>query len=540
MAGVRDVYICPGSRNAPLTIAFVRSDRFNIQVVPDERCAAYMAMGSSQGGNRPSVVITTSGTAAVNLYPATVEAFYQEIPLVLLTADRPPELIDQLDGQAIRQNGLFRNHIKHELSININEALTEINEKVSEAVISSNVGKRGPVHINIPFEEPLYVTLDSYKIDQVVGHYAANPEFEKEVDTGELLNSLSQFKKIIVIAGQGQWNTEVIETLNTLSQKNCVVIGDIISNAHMVEDVIKFTELIIPSEAQKKLPDLTPDLLITFGLSIISKNLKLALRKMEIKNHWHITPDGPAPNPFFSEPKAVNLSVEKLLNGIAKKIGLLSPEFKKEWKDIEARQSGKFSRSLDRQRFFELTAVERILKFVPESSVLHLGNSLPVRYANYIGNKKNIRVFCNRGTSGIDGSVSTFIGHANSNPDLIHTLIVGDISFFYDRNALWCESLPGNIRIIILNNHGGGIFRMIDGPEKIAERDRYFVNLQQRSAKSTVEDAGLRYIYCKDEAGLKMGLKDLYSLEEPCVLEFESLNSGTLRVIKEDLNRYSS
>lgn len=540
-AGVRQVFIAPGSRNAPLTIAFVRYGRFSIQVVPDERCAGYMTMGAAQGKNTPAAVITTSGSAVANLYPSVTEAFYQEIPTILITADRPPDLIDQLDGQTIHQDTIFRDHIKMEFSIPLEMSPEKSGKKIFDAVSNASKGKKGPVHINIPFREPLYEELKRYdKLPSKI-NLVKNTETPDYKNLEAYWKKLAQYRKILIVAGQGNWSEGIITSLTKLINKNCVVLADITSNLHALKGAVHFSELIFPETNHAILQKLQPDLLISFGLSVVSKNLRVGLRAMNIPGHWHIQPEGPAPDPYQSLTDTVHADPGTFLPALGQELDSLSSDYIEGWSEHEQSQRKKVEEFFSGNQFHEMSGIRQAMESLPGKSVLHLGNSLAVRYANYIGlNRADITVFSNRGTSGIDGCVSSAVGHALSTPDRIHILIVGDISFFYDRNALWTDPLPNNLRIIVLNNHGGGIFRMIDGPETIPERDQYFVGYQPRNARLTAEDHGLKYLHADNRTDLEKGLKLLFLPSgKAMVLELETSmdrNTGFLKSLKNLLN----
>jgi 2-succinyl-5-enolpyruvyl-6-hydroxy-3-cyclohexene-1-carboxylate synthase len=488
--GISNAVVCPGSRCAPLLLGFGKHPDIDVVSVTDERSAGFIALGLAQQLGSPVVLVCTSGTAAQNFAPAVTEAFYQNVPLIVLTADRPPEWIDQWDGQTIHQNNIYMDHIKGRY------IFTKKNISVAEDALSLAVtGVRGPVHLNIPISEPFYpASLDEIEFDcmQVVTQKdAAKDDNTEWID--ELRSSLSKATRVMLLGGQMEPNKKLVELLQ---KTDVVIVGDVLSNLHGVKKCIKASDFIASSE-------FAPDLLISFGRSIISKSLKLFLRNNKPESHWHIG-RGLIGDPFGSLTKTIAVEPEL---------------FFREWVErelpcgrggygvmpVSARQY-ELEEYLSDFNYF--TAVSRIIEELPECGVLHLGNSMPVRIADLIGlNKPGIDVWGNRGTSGIDGIVSTAVGHALADIRE-HILIVGDVSFFYDRNGLWLNNkFPDNLRIVILNDGGGGIFNIIDGPSDQGELKRLFTTPHNRTARLTAEEFGMNYIAASSTDEFEESLK---------------------------------
>ncbi|HEX8549549.1 MAG TPA: 2-succinyl-5-enolpyruvyl-6-hydroxy-3-cyclohexene-1-carboxylic-acid synthase, partial [Cytophagaceae bacterium] len=276
--------------------------------------------------------------------------------------------------------------------------------------------------------------------------------------------------------------------------------------------------------------ELQPDLLITFGLSVISKNLKLFLRKHRAMQHWHILEAGPAADPFQSLTCIIHSDEESFFEGIfvdaCKNSARIS--YYASWQSADQNARMQLCSFFKNQHpFNEFSALFRTLDKIPDQVILHLANSMTVRYANYLGlEKSNIEVYCNRGTSGIDGIVSTAIGAAMTT-DKIVTVISGDMAFFYDRNAFWNNYLPTNLRIVLLNNHSGGIFRIIDGPNKQPELEEYFETYQPLTASSLSKEFDFEYILVNNYKTLDDSLPGFFAASEKIkILEVES-NSKT-------------
>jgi len=494
--GVDNAVVCPGSRCAPLLLGFGKHPVIETISVTDERSAGFVGLGIAQQTGKPVVLVCTSGTAAQNFAPAVTEAFYQQVPLIVLTGDRPPELIDQWDGQTIRQKNLYIDHIKG--SFIYDEDSTDVAKKALKLALE---GAPGPVHLNIPIREPFYPkSLEEIIIDTKGARLRSTTDGQAEVTKennykieklvwDELESLLNASEKVIVLGGQMSQNPKLAHLLNKI---DLPIVGDVISNLHGIKDVIKSADLIFKTDNEL----LAQDFLITFGRSIISKNLKLYLRKHKPKHHWHIGL-GMVGDPFQSLTKIIETPPlyffkEWLDKGIGKNnqddyLTLLS--------DAQKNVGENFDLKLNNTEFNYFSAVRSVLKQLPQNSVLHLGNSMPVRIANFIGiNDSTVDIWCNRGTSGIDGVLSTAVGHALADPNRKHTLIIGDLSFFYDRNGLWLNhAFPKNLQIVILNDRGGGIFNMIPGPSNQDGLTNLFTTPHKRTAKITAEEFGLDY-----------------------------------------------
>lgn len=519
--GVKEAVMSPGSRCAPLTLAFHRHPDINETMAYDERSAAYTALGKSLISKCPVILTCTSGSAAANYLPAITEAFYQKIPLIILTADRPPEWTDQGDGQTIRQQGLYHNHIKKSYQLPADAAHPDAQwqycRTVSEAIMLSREAPQGPVHINVPVREPFYPQKD-----EVIRFDNNLRIIEEEPGTTQLASNeyfhlnqeAKKYDNILVVAGQGCHAPDIRTHLEACQLP---VVADCIANLHSDINIIRHHDIFLLNANQEAYKQLRPDLIISFGNPVLSKALKQFLRHHKPAAHWHIEPSGPVPDTFQSLTRVVRSEVGHFFH----QMNYASPdaEYLSNWLFEENKANIYLKTFLDNIPFGELAAFNHIVNVLPENSVLHLGNSMPVRYANLFSWHKSVRIFANRGTSGIDGSLSTAIGSASADPAM-HTIILGDMSFFYDRNALWQKTLPENLRIIILNNGGGGIFNMIDGPSQLPEAADYFITRNPLTAKNTADDFQLAYFAATNEGELTNALHEFYQpSKRPEILE---------------------
>lgn len=522
LKGIKQAVISPGSRNAALTIAFARHPEIECYSVPDERSAAFIAMGMSMKTRVPTVLICTSGSAALNYAPAVAEAYFNQVPLLILTADRPPEWIGQRDGQTIYQENLFGKHVKQSFvypSLKEDQnAFAEGHQMINHAINVSISDGQGPVHINIPFREPFYPksTVDySYKNDIFVSSLSS----DSPTDWKQELGDLNSFNQILIIAGQEKKDKSISKLLSHLStQHHIPIVVDVISNAQEVDGAITSQDIFLKDLDENALK---PDLLITVGMSVISKNLKLFLRKHKAKAHWHVRNETSAPNTYLALTKHFKVSTLDFLEEMKRvlKSNGLQSSFYDDWQKINTITHDHLEQ-FSSSSFSDFNSYKKVMHSLPHGSDLHLANSMAVRYANAIGLRpeQGIEVYCNRGTSGIDGSNSTAVGTAimTKRPTF---LLTGDMAFLYDRNAFWHNHLPENLSIVVFNNHGGGIFRMIDGPSQQPELEEFFETRQQKDAKFLAEEFDFQYYACHSKADLDQNLKTFLKAGKRKILE---------------------
>lgn len=514
-ADVRYAIICPGSRNAPLTMAFVRHPDIECHSVVDERSAAFIALGMAQQVQHPVALICTSGSAVVNFYPAIVEAFYQRIPLLIITADRPPELIDKWDGQTMHQHGVFGKHVKASYTLpNQYNNHEEFSTTVFEAYTVATTGNNGPVHLNVPLREPLYTAIyDTFSYPAVAYKKPVNTPLPQKHN--ELLTAFKNAEKVLVFNGADKANNDINLVHDTIGEK-AVIISDVVSNR---KGNIQYWDLLLSKKNADIPHQLRPDVLITTGTSTVSKNLKLFLRQNKPTHHFHISPTGDIADPFQTNPQIVTGNIAEVLSSLpwAEKTN----KYRQQWYAWDKTLMQLATDTLNTTTFCEFTAVKKITEQLPANSQLQLANSMAVRWLNLLGYRSaQGSVHCNRGVSGIDGCSSTAVGAALIAKSSPVTLITGDVAFFYDSNALWNKFAPANLRIIILNNGGGAIFRLIDGPGQMPEREEFLETRHQRTAKLLCEDMKVGYAQASNFEELERELELLYQVSDrPKVLE---------------------
>ncbi len=547
--GIKHIIISPGSRNAPLTIGFTNDPYFKCYSIVDERCAAFFALGIAQQLQEPAAVVCTSGSALLNYYPAISEAFYSDIPLVVLSADRPKHLIGIGDGQTINQKDVFKNHIlysanlkldlkdekyvpaheelpiiknlenKFERLLGLQKDIQTHNEEEINTAINLAIFKNGPVHINIPFDEPLYETVDKLSVSPKVIEV---PNKLNEVDDYTIENCLEHWNaatKKMILVGVNTPNTIEQKHLDALAKDDSVIVfTETTSNLHHDSIFPSIDQIIAPlSEYEQK--QLQPDILITFGGLIVSKKIKSLLRKHAPKQHWHIDIKK-ANDTFFCLSNHIQNNPNQFFTSFISKIAhYVKSDYKTIWTTIKQKRLEKHNAYLKEIPFSDFTFFDVVLKSIPNNTVLQVSNSSAIRYTQLFNLNKTLEVFCNRGTSGIDGSTSTAIGSAVANAKQT-TFITGDLSFLYDSNALWNNYIPNNFRIIVINNRGGGIFRILPGHKDTENFDTYFETNHHLTAEHLCKMYGFIYEKASNAKELQTCLESFYAPhKQPKLLE---------------------
>ncbi len=532
--GINHVVISPGSRNAPLTIGFSEHPDMCCYSIVDERCAAFFALGIAQQIQKPVALICTSGSALLNYYPAISEAFYSDIPLVVLSADRPIERIDIGDGQTIRQKNVFENHILYSANLYSEVvAETEIkdhkvrqkqreaqkhNEREINLALNKAIEKSGPVHINIPFYEPLYdkvkeATINPKNIPVEDPQYYLAEEIESE-----MLEHWNRAERKLILIGvnfPGMLKQQWIDYF--ANDPSVLVLTETTSNIHHETHINCIDQLITPLD-KEEFRALQPEILLTVGGMVVSKRIKAFLREYQPEAHWHIDAKK-AFDTYFCLTEHVKLEPNIFFAEFLKKTRIKESSYKKHWVAIREQRRVHHKKYLHQVSFTDLKAFEIIFDGVPKDQMIQLSNSSTVRYAQLFTLQPSFKVFCNRGTSGIDGSTSTAIGAALAS-GISTTLITGDLSFFYDSNGLWNDYIPASFKIIVINNNGGGIFRILPGKEESSNFSTYFETAHSLTAIHLCKMFGFDYTSAVNEEETVAGIQKIYKNDSlPQLLE---------------------
>jgi 2-succinyl-5-enolpyruvyl-6-hydroxy-3-cyclohexene-1-carboxylate synthase len=535
LSGMTHAVICPGSRNAPLVMAFHRHSSFKMLSVTDERAAGFVALGLAKSSRLPVAVICTSGSALANIYPAVLEAYYMQIPLVVISADRPKHMIDRWDGQTIHQNGIFGTHVKSNCLLpdsHTEDLSIEISQLCQEAYFSAIQGTQGPVHINVPMDEPLYEAVNS----EMSYPHLVQLSFPQSQIYSELPNfeELKKYNKVLILLGA---DADIdVELQDNIQNKQWVVLSDIISNSR-VHSPFKNWEACLLNANEKIFNELKPDLLITFGKMVLNKPLKQLFRSHPPKVHIHVDENGYCADPFFTQARVwkfhPNLAMKQILNEI-----LTNIDYFNSWQKFTDKKHN-LKQVFESFEYSEIKFLHIALNKMEENVVLHLANSMSVRYVAYLAETLNpkTQVYSNRGVSGIDGCTSTAIGMAFHN-NKENVLITGDLAFLYDINSFFQQSLPKNLKIIVLNNAGGGIFKMIKGPSDMREFDPFLLTPQHYDLSKAAELYGLDYFEIKEESEIENQLNGFFNNTNICILNVKTDLETNTKVFKQFKNLY--
>jgi 2-succinyl-5-enolpyruvyl-6-hydroxy-3-cyclohexene-1-carboxylate synthase len=514
--GITTIIISPGSRNAPLTIGFASNPAFDCYSIADERSAAFFAMGMAQQTKNPVALVCTSGSALLNYYPAFAEAFYSQIPLIVISTDRPQSKIDIGDGQTIRQENVFANHSLYNANLLENVSL-ENDYKINEAIHIA-INQKGPVHINIPFEEPLYETASELSVTPSIIDFDDKNQNITIQDLTEFATIWNNSQRKMILVGVNEPNEISPKNIEVFAnEESVVVMTETTSNLHHPTFINNIDTIITPF-TNADFEAFCPEILVTFGGMIVSKRIKAFLRKYKPKHHWHIDTLR-AYDTFGVLTQHFVMTPDAFFDNFLPLAKALKSDYFSKLNAIKILRKQKHKEYLGKIPFSDFKVFEKVILSLPQNSQLQISNSSPIRYAQLLDIDPSIDVYCNRGTSGIDGATSTAIGAAvaSRKPTVF---VAGDIGFLYDSNALWNNYVPKNFKIILINNGGGGIFRILPGHDETPVFNTFFETSHCLTAEHLARMYDFEYSIASDETSLGTSLHQLYSQnEKPCILE---------------------
>ncbi len=544
---IKNIIISPGSRNVPIIINFFNKKFFNTYSIIDERCAGFFALGLSQQIKKPVILNCTSGSSVVNYYPSITEAFYQKIPIIIITSDRPKEMIDTFDGQSIYQEKIFGKHVVNSTQLTEDETKNGVwyNGRLINESINTCILTKKPIHINIPLSEPLYKTSTHIKVNTKIIKifYTKNIiEYNQYKNEKKIWNKC---KKKMILLGMNSPNKNLKKILKKINiDSSIIILSETTSQICGNNFFSNIEQLLFSMTIKSWNTNFKPKIILTIGINIISKKIKYFLKKKSPKYHWHIGDDNGCPDNYKKLTVHFTINPEFFFKKIYDKKNIVISNYKKNWEKLQKKIIKKQKFFLKKETSFsDLTVLFIVFSRIPKYSIIHLGNSMIIRYYQILKTKNSIKSYCNRGVSGIDGSVSTAIGASIAIKKNKVTLIVGDISFFYDSNALWNKYVPNNFRIILINNGGGNIFDFIYNNNKINLNDKileFLITKHNLSAQKICEMYNWKYKIANN----KILLEDiLYSFWEktnrPSLLEINTKKHNNAKILKKFL-LYSS
>ena len=536
--GVSRAVVCPGSRNAPIVHWLSGCGTMECCPVTDERSAGFVALGMAQATGRPVAVCVTSGTALLNLAPAVAEAYYRQIPLVVISADRPQMWIDQLDGQTLRQPGALGGFVAR--SVTLPEPSTDENCRyserlVNEAMLAARHPVGRPVHINVPLSEPLFdfTVADTPRVRAVthIGNGGASAEM-----TGLIGDRLRAAVRPMIVVGQCDDSRMLADALRRLAGRY-VVLQEPLSPG---PGAVRFDEVLnrIGMSA-----DYMPDFILYAGGTVVSKRLKKFLRAADGAETWAVSPDGEIHDTFMTQTAVIQADAVSVMVGLA---ALLSDDdgvssasgFRCLW--TAALAAADSHAAAFEPRYSQMMAVRMFEAMAGELDYdfhVHYANSSAVRLANVYSDHY---IYVNRGVNGIEGSLSTAAGFSMACPEMTFC-VIGDLSFFYDSNALWSQALHGNLRILLLNNCCGGIFHQLPGLEASPVRDSCIAAEHHASAHGICDAHDIGYLAAHDAGELARNMETfLYSgTRRPLLFEVFTDAEEDAGAIKEYLDAFN-
>ena len=558
-----DVVVSPGSRNVPLAIGFASNKKFKCYSIVDERSAAFFALGLSQKSKKPTILICTSGSALLNYYPAVAEAYYSEIPLIILSADRPEYKINIGDGQTINQSNVFEKNILYSKSLKqdcshateeiiksnlqkivndkadyskiekLQKSIQKNNEEIIEIAFNLSINKMQPVHLNVPMEEPLYEFNDSPSISVKV---KKKPEKKLSLtDLDNFYKAINKASKIMILIGVSDGNIlskKSIQKINSCS--SIIVMKEHTSNVFNESFISNIDRLIGPIELQSNsdslFDELSPEIVISLGGMIVSKKIKSFLRNYKPRKHFHIG-NNISKDSFYLGVEHINTNANKFFENID--VNKSDSKYFEKWNQLDYSKLDLHNRYMKVINFSDLKVFEILTNWIPKKYNIQVANSTPIRYFQLFDLKNKNLMFANRGTSGIDGSTSTAIGSSVQNDSPV-LLVTGDLSFFYDVNALWNNHIPKNFRIIIINNSGGGIFKILPGFKENNLFSEFIETQHNLSARLIAKMFNFNYTRVSTKFGLNLYLRTFFkNSKKPKILEIKTSSVKSTKILKE-------
>lgn len=480
--GVREAVTCPGSRNAPLIVALDAHPGISTTVVVDERSAAFIAMGKALQSGRPVAVVCTSGSALLDTAPAAAEAYYRHVPLIIISADRPKEWIDQDDSQTIRQPGALDAVTKGSFNLSDEPESDRIRLRYHERQLNDALdlalrSPRGPVHVNVEFDTPLndvsYHLPFARKIDVV------RPSPLLSRTDARALAAETKGRNVMIVAGFMEPNQKINRAVDRLGNKmNVVLLAEAQSNIHSsAPNIIQNIDATLRSLSAEEKAQMAPDLVITLGGAILSRHIKDYLRNLPSVEQWHIGAQPYCVDSMLHLTRRIEIEPARALPAL---VAAMRPaaegNYVQSWvmaSEREARFTEEMSRDLPWTDFKAVAMVEEALNRRYPRVNVHLSNGTAVRYFQLFDYSAIHRIDCNRGVSGIDGCTSTAIGAATAYSGMT-VLVTGDMSAQYDLGALACGCVPSRFRMVVLNNGGGGIFRFVKSTKNLPQLETHF------------------------------------------------------------------
>ncbi len=534
--GVKNLVLSAGSRNVPFVHSVEKDPYFCCYSVVDERSAGYFALGLSQEKNEPVLISCTASTASCNYYPPVAEAYYQNVPIIILTSDRDPHMLGQREDQMIDQVNMFDRHVRKSVNLPIiqNQADEEYCIRlINEAFLELNHnGESGPIHINVPMDSyNKTFNVKELPIVNVIKRIGVLEESKWKSKSEELLKC----NRIMVICGQKSYVSDELKLqLRCFYKKyNCAIIVDHMSNVELEEginSILTFDENYITSD---KMNELMPEIVISFGGHVFS-GLKNQLRKNHFKfEHWLISERGTVCDLFKGLSTVFECDPEYFFRTMNEEVG----DCQNNNEYYSALADYNRAAELPEIPYSNVYAIKKVVENIPENSLLHLSINDSIRITNFFSLNPSVKVYANIGTYGIDGCMSSFIGQSVASPSKTAFLVIGDLSFFYDMNSLKINSLGKNVHILLLNNRGAAEF-YYNGSWVDSYSDLHTSARHDIKAEGWIKENKIKYYSAQNRVEYDSIVDEFIKSEGPVVLEVFTEMSTDAKTIH-DIYKFS-
>lgn len=516
---IKNIVISPGNSHNAIVRSIEEDGFFKTYNIVDERSAAFFALGIIQELKEPVAICCTSGTATDNYMSGVTEAFRRKMPLIVITGDKNPYYLAQLEDQMIDQVNLFKTNTKYSVTLPIIKDSKDewyCNRLLNEAFLEMNHHGVGPVHINVPIEEGMLAINNDFTTTELpdvnVIERIDNKTNQNKVE--EIFKKLKE-KKILIVYGQdnniSEKRKKAIEKIS--ENYNCVISVDKLSNLHC-KGSIETSKASLGAKMDGKFAELLPDVVITLAGNVAWDG-KFSLKGF--KNNfesWLVNDDGKVQDYYKNLTTVFEMTIDEFLNTMAS----YNIENNKSYYELWKKKTEEFT--IPEFEYSNLYIVQKLMKKIPENSVLNIGNSTIIRLAQFFDLKDSIQVYCNRGVNGIDGCMSTFIGQAATS-DKMNFLMIGDLTFFYDMNALWNRYVGKNVRIMLNNNSGAALFHFNQGLNKYPTLNENVAAEHDAVAKGWAESRGIKYLSATNKEEFDKNLEEFLNpnSDTPILLE---------------------
>lgn len=537
--GVTQVVLSPGSRNTPLVIALTRREELKCHVVIDERSAAFIALGIGIQTGKPVAMVCTSGTALLNYAPAVAEAFYRQVPLVVISADRPQEWIDQDDSQTLWQQDALAPYVKIRCDMNAHLNFPNgewvCNRLINDVLIEATSMRRGPVHINIRLDAPLN-RVTEYAGDESRVVKTIYPKVEiSTAKAREIGCMIASPRKVLIVAGFHEPDEQLNRVLIKVAKlPNVVVLTETIANLHSPTFINRIDATLCRMNSEEK-KALSPDVVITLGGALVSRHIKEWIRSLNGVEHWHIGINHTTIDCFKHLTLRVEMEAKIFMRQLASALQIHKKpsEYSGKWHQIYQRALKSHDEYVEKSPWSDMTAFAKIIKDIPSKWNVHFSNGTPIRYAQLMDCARLHRCECNRGVSGIDGCTSTAIGSSLAYNDTT-LLITGDMSCQYDISALSSKLITSKFKMIVMCNGGGGIFRFISSTSELPELEEYFAVGTNLPLRELAKGYGFKYYESNSMESLHEALPLFIKCNDlPAILAVYTNPEQTAKVLKQ-------